>query len=88
MTEVKAPELPKPEVKDLGSVDMVLLENLALLEENAALKHQLNESRIREKKIQLHQHLAQRFKIDTEKFEFSADTKLKKLIITPKKNAV
>lgn len=88
MNEIKAPEAPKPEIRDLSSIDMVLLENLALFEENVALKHQLNESRVREKKLQLQHHLAQRFNIDTGKFEFSADTKHKKLVITPKKNAV
>jgi glycyl-tRNA synthetase (class II) len=76
----------KPETRELSSLDLVLLENLALLEENNALKQRVAEFQVKEKKIGLQQHFVKRFGIDPEQFEFSADMKSRKLLLIPKKN--
>lgn len=81
-----AEEVTKPDVRDLSSIDQVLLENLALSEENVSLRHQIGEAKVREKKMALRAHLAQRFSIDITKFDFSADVKTNKIVIIPKKN--
>jgi hypothetical protein len=86
MSEEASSEATKPEVRELSSIDQVLLENLALAEENVALRHQIAEAKIREKKMTVRAHLIQRFKIDINKFDFSADTKSGKIVIVPKKN--
>jgi hypothetical protein len=72
------------EEKELSSIDKVLIENLALTEEVAALRAKLTEYQILEKKMGIRQHLAKKFHVDLDKQEFSVDAKRGILSITQK----
>lgn len=72
------------ETKDLGAIDKLLIENLALTEENAKLRAKISDFQIMEKRIAIRNHLASKFKIDLANFDFEVDSKDNKLKIVPK----
>lgn len=71
---------------ELSNLDKVLLENVALVEENAALHNELAKMQIEQKKAQLKNHLVSRYKIDLSKNTFEVDGKTGKLNIKPREN--
>jgi hypothetical protein len=71
-------------VESLNNVDKILVENLALAEENAKLRAQIDAMKLDQKKLNLRAHLAQRFKIDLENSDISIDGKTAQLKIAAK----
>lgn len=71
--------------KQLGGIDLLLLENLTLLEENNALRASLMEYKVFEKKMALHKHLTEKYNIDTTRFDFSVDAQGQTLTLSPRK---